>query len=64
MYVYTTQYNVGRPPARWTDDLKRVSGSDWMAKTGDRVLWRTLGEAYVQQWTQKADDDGVSHFKE
>ena len=21
------------------------------AKTGDRVLWRTLREAYVQQWT-------------
>ena len=38
---------VWRPPARWTDDLKRVAGSDWMAKTGDRVLWRTLGEAYV-----------------
>ena len=31
--------------------LKRIAGSDWMAKTGDRVLWRTLGEAYVQQWT-------------
>ena len=22
----------------------------WMAKTGDRALWCTLGEAYVQQW--------------
>ena len=43
--------SVGRPPARWTDDLKKVAGSDWMAKTGDRALWRTLGEAYVQQWT-------------
>ena len=43
--------SVGRPPARWTDDLKKVTGSDWMTKTGDRVLWRTLGEAYVQQWT-------------
>ena len=31
--------------------LKRVAGSAWMAKTWDRVLWRTLGEAYVQQWT-------------
>ena len=43
--------SVGRPPARWSDDLKRVAGSDWMAETGDRVLWCTLGEAYVQQWT-------------
>ena len=23
---------------------------------GDRVLWRTLGEAYVQQWTAIGDD--------
>ena len=28
-----------------------------MAKTRDRVLWRTLGEAYVQQWTADDDDD-------
>ena len=42
--------SIGRSPARWPDDLKRVAGSDWMAKTGDQVLWRTLGEAYVQQW--------------
>ena len=40
--------SVRRRPVRWIDDLKRVAGSDWMAKTGDRVLcW----EAYVQQWT-------------
>ena len=39
------------------DDLKRVAGSDWMTKTGGRVLWRTLGEAYLQQWTADDDDD-------
>ena len=49
--------SVRRPPARWTDDLKRVARNDWMVKTGDRVLWRTLGEAYVQQWTAMCDDD-------
>ena len=42
---------VGRPPARWTDDLKKVAGSGWMKKAGDRALWRSLGEAYLQQWT-------------
>lgn len=33
-------------PTRWTDDLRRVAGSDWMAgevKAGDRGLWRILG---------------------
>ena len=34
------------------DDLKRVDGSDWIAKMGDWILWRTLGEACVQQWTE------------
>ena len=31
--------------------LQRVACSAWMAKTGDRVLWRILREAYVQEWT-------------
>ncbi|CAH2239727.1 jg6796 [Pararge aegeria aegeria] len=43
--------SVGRPPARWTDDLKKVPGSDWMRKAAVRVRWRDLGKAYVQQWT-------------
>lgn len=42
--------SVERPPARWTDDLIKVAGSDWMAKAGDRAFWRTL-VACVQQWT-------------
>jgi hypothetical protein len=29
--------SVGRPQARWSDDL--------------RGTWREIGEAYVQQWT-------------
>ena len=33
------QRRVGRPPAGWIDELKRVAGSAWRAKTGDRVLW-------------------------
>ena len=37
--------NGSFPPARWTDDLllPSVAGSNWMAKTGDRILWRLLG---------------------
>ncbi|CAG9116424.1 unnamed protein product [Plutella xylostella] len=46
----TGKRSVGRPPFRWTDDLRRVAGSGWMRKAEDRVLWRSLGEAYVQQW--------------
>jgi hypothetical protein len=42
--------SVGRPPARWDDDL-RTAGRCWMCQAEDRALWRSLGEAYVQQWT-------------
>nr|ADI61810.1 endonuclease-reverse transcriptase [Bombyx mori] len=47
----TGKRSVGRPPARWSDDLRKAAGSNWMRRTEDRVQWRTLGEAYVQQWT-------------
>ena len=45
-----TKRPVGRPPARWTDDLKRMAGSGWIRRAEDRVWWRELGKAYVQQW--------------
>ncbi len=45
--------SVGRPPARWTDDLRRVAGVGWMRKAEDRDIWRRMGETYVQQWTEK-----------
>lgn len=40
---------VGRPSARWTDDVKNVAGLDWMYKVTDRVLRCKLGEDYVQK---------------
>ncbi|CAG9090267.1 unnamed protein product [Plutella xylostella] len=45
------KWRVGRPPTRWTDDLRKVAGSRWMQMAGGRLGWRSLGEAYVQQWT-------------
>ncbi|CAH2226846.1 jg584 [Pararge aegeria aegeria] len=39
--------SVGRPPARWTDDLKKVAGSGWMRKAEDLVWWRAHVNAYV-----------------
>jgi hypothetical protein len=42
---------VGRPQARWSDDLCRTAGRSWMRVAEDRARWRDVGEAYVQQWT-------------
>ncbi|CAG9116951.1 unnamed protein product [Plutella xylostella] len=33
---------VGRPPTRWSDDLRKVAGSRWMQMAGDRLGWRSL----------------------
>ena len=47
----TGKRSVGRPPTRWTDDIKRVAGSRWAHAAQDRCVWKSLKKAYVQQWT-------------
>lgn len=47
--------NRGRPPTRWTDDLKRCQGN-WMQAAQDRDTWRELRETYIQQWIQERVD--------
>lgn len=39
--------NTGRPPTRWTDDLKKTAGIRWIQRAQERMEWRALGEAYV-----------------
>ncbi|KPJ10168.1 hypothetical protein RR48_04991 [Papilio machaon] len=46
----TGRRSVGRPSARWTDDLVKVARVSWMRVAQDRSSWRSLGEAYAQQW--------------
>jgi hypothetical protein len=43
--------SVGRPQARWSDNLRRTAGRSWMRVAEDRARWREIREAYVQQWT-------------
>ena len=47
----TGRRSVGRPPTRWTDDLVKTAGNRWMQEASSRSKWRSMGEAYVQQWT-------------
>ncbi|CAH2242721.1 jg11450 [Pararge aegeria aegeria] len=53
----TGKRSVGRPPTRWTEDIRRVVGSRWRQAAQDRVLWNSLQKTYVQQWTPDDDDD-------
>lgn len=41
----------GRPPQRWTDDIRRHGGRDWMRRAKDRQDWKKREEAYIQEWT-------------
>ncbi|CAH2241682.1 jg26982 [Pararge aegeria aegeria] len=45
--------SVGRPPTRWTDDIKRVAGSHWIQAARNRGNrgFGTSYNTYVQQWT-------------
>jgi hypothetical protein len=45
------RFSVGRPQARWSDDLCRTAGRSWMRVAEDRPRWQEIGEANVQQWT-------------
>ncbi|XP_069362032.1 uncharacterized protein [Maniola hyperantus] len=46
----TGRCSVGRPPTRWTDDIRRVAGRRWIQAAQDRGVWNSLQETYVQQW--------------
>lgn len=41
-----------------------VAGTRWMRLAKDQSLWRTWGEAYVQQWTSfgRYDNEAVNYF--
>ncbi|VVC89092.1 unnamed protein product [Leptidea sinapis] len=40
-----------RSPTRWTDDLVKIAGIRWMRAAQDRSSWKSLEEAFAQQWT-------------
>lgn len=42
--------NRGRPPTRWSDDIRRTAGN-WILAAQERGKWKHLREAFVQQWT-------------
>ncbi|CAH2210906.1 jg23572 [Pararge aegeria aegeria] len=47
----TGKRSVGRPPTRWTDDIRRVAGSRWIQAAQNREIWNFIQKTYVQQWT-------------
>ncbi|CAH2258513.1 jg12365 [Pararge aegeria aegeria] len=61
----TGKRSVGRPPTRWTDDIRRVAGSRWIQAAQNRGTWNSLQKTYVQLWTSIGcydDDDESTSF--
>ncbi|CAH2265012.1 jg25138 [Pararge aegeria aegeria] len=44
---HTGKRSVGRPPTRWTDDIRRDAGSRWRQAAQDRGLWNSLQMTYA-----------------
>lgn len=47
----TTTRSAGRPQMRWKDDLSRRTGVNWIQAAQDRMVWKSMEEAFVQEWT-------------
>ncbi|CAH2240102.1 jg6356 [Pararge aegeria aegeria] len=43
----TGKRSVGRPPTRWTDDIKRVAGIVYKMEAMDRKSWLLVEEAFT-----------------
>ncbi|CAH2263446.1 jg13907 [Pararge aegeria aegeria] len=48
----TGRRSIGRPPARWRDDIVKAVEKNWMQLTSNGPRWRANEEALVQQWTE------------
>ncbi|CAH2237166.1 jg11139 [Pararge aegeria aegeria] len=57
---HTGKRSVATPPARWTDNIRRLAGSSWTQAARDRGFWNSLQKNYVQLWTSDGwhIDDG------
>ena len=35
---------------KWIDEINQFSENKWMKIAEDRMLWKRMGEAFIQQW--------------
>ena len=45
------QRSERQPPARWTEGNVKIAESRWMQVASDQSHWKSIGGAYVKQWT-------------
>ncbi|XP_030747668.1 craniofacial development protein 2-like [Sitophilus oryzae] len=56
------KHSQGRPPTRWTDDLKRIT-TNWIATAKNRENWRCLEEAYAQLRTTLLSEESFTEME-
>ena len=39
-----------RPDRKWRDEIEKTAGATWQRLAKSREYWKTLREAFVQQW--------------
>lgn len=54
--------NIGRPPPRWRDDLRKTAGREWMPQAEDEAKWRTSMSCSGLQYAD-IDDDIITLFR-
>lgn len=52
-----TWRSTGKPTTRWSGDQVKFAGTRWERMAHDRFAWRTVMEAYVQQWSGRLFGD-------
>lgn len=45
--------SVGRPQARWVDDIVKTEGRKWKRTAQDRETWKVKEEDYIQEWIKE-----------
>jgi len=50
-HPYNKKQSRKRPDTRWKDEIEKFAGVTWQRLAQDRLLWKELGKAFVQQWT-------------
>ena len=47
-----SQMDDGYQLKRWRDEIEETSQGQLREKSKNRILWKNLGESFVQKWTE------------
>lgn len=51
--------SVGRPQTRWTDDIQRYAGKNWIQTTQQRPTWKSLEDGHLKAKKEENVDNSL-----